>query len=517
MENMPIEFINVVPVNPLISKCQIKVCYVGDEPNRNDSIITKDAARKLANSIPGCPIVGLYNEAKQDFEEHNKIIEIGNGKIKFSDATRPYGFVSMDAPVWFQWFEDDGVPHEYLMTEGYIWTGQYPESQRVIDKGNNQSMELDDEIIDAYWSKDNKGKPQFFIINEAIMSKLCILGEDVEPCFEGANITKVEFAFEDGFKQKLFSLIEQMQEMLKEGGTPVFNTYAVEIGDTLWSALYSYLRKQYPDAQDSYCSIYSIEGIYEEGSQKFAILRDHSNPAKYFRLNFVFTEDNFEVSEDLVEVTKTFTPAATPQFALEDVEAYIAEFKKKEEKKPEEEEEKKEDEPEDNKSEDEDKPDDSSSEDEEEDDEEKKKKEKKKEYTLEEIPEYVTLQNDYAAATARIAELEEQNNQLTIANAELVEFKKGIETEKKKELINSFYMLSDDDKKDCLDNIATYSYDEIEAKLSIICVRNKVSFDLGDDKKQEPTVFNLNDLDDDDQGLPAWVQRVQEVAKDNNI
>ena len=38
----PCEFINVVPVNPLISKCQIKVCYVGDDPNRNKSIITKD-------------------------------------------------------------------------------------------------------------------------------------------------------------------------------------------------------------------------------------------------------------------------------------------------------------------------------------------------------------------------------------------------------------------------------------------------------------------------------------------
>jgi len=80
-------------------------------------------------------------------------------------------------------------------------------------------------------------------------------------------------------------------------------------------------------------------------------------------------------------------------------------------------------------------------------------------------------------------------------------------------------MLSDEDKKDCQDNIATYSYDDIEAKLSIICVRNKVSFDLdGDKTKQEPTVFNLNDIDDnEDQGLPAWVQRVQEVAKDNNI
>lgn len=517
MADMPVEVLNVVPVNPLISKCQIKVCYVGDEPNRNNSIITKDAARKLANSIPGCPIVGLYNEATGDFEEHNKIIEIGNGKIKFSDATRPYGFVSMDAPVWFQWFEDDGVPHEYLMTEGYIWTGQYPESQRIIDKGNNQSMELDDEILDAYWSKDNNGKPQFFIINEAIMSKLCILGEDVEPCFEGSTITKVEFAFEDNFKQKLFSLIEQMQDMLNKGGTPVFNTYAVEIGDALWSALYNYIRQQFPDPQDSYCSIYGIEGIYEENGQKFAILRDRSNPVKYFRLNFSLTEESFDVNDDLVEVTKTYVPAVTPQFALEAVEEYIAEFKKKNQKE-EDKDENKEDEPEDEPS---GEPEDKSSENnnDDEDDEEKKKKEKKNKYNLDEIPEYVALQNDYAAATARIAELEAANNQLTTANAELVEFKNSIETEKKQELINSFYMLSDEDKKDCQDNIATYSYDDIEAKLSIICVRNKVSFDLdGDKTKQEPTVFNLNDIDnDDDQGLPAWVQRVQEVAKDNNI
>jgi hypothetical protein len=61
-------------------------------------------------------------------------------------------------------------------------------------------MELDEETLDAFWTKDSKGKPQFFIINEAIMSKLCILGEDVEPCFEGASFTPVQFSFEDDFK-----------------------------------------------------------------------------------------------------------------------------------------------------------------------------------------------------------------------------------------------------------------------------------------------------------------------------
>ena len=58
----PVEFINITPLNPLISKCEIKVCYVSDKPNRNRSIITKDVARKMANSLPGSPIVGYFNE-----------------------------------------------------------------------------------------------------------------------------------------------------------------------------------------------------------------------------------------------------------------------------------------------------------------------------------------------------------------------------------------------------------------------------------------------------------------------
>ena len=133
----PCELINITPVNPLISKCQIKVCYVGDEPNRNRSVITKDVAREMANSLPGSPIVGYYNEEKGDFEEHNRIIDISNGKFEIKDTTRPYGFVDLGAKCWFQEFDDEGVVHEYLMTEGWLWTGQYPEAKRIIEQGNN--------------------------------------------------------------------------------------------------------------------------------------------------------------------------------------------------------------------------------------------------------------------------------------------------------------------------------------------------------------------------------------------
>ena len=38
------------------------------------------------------------------------------------------------------------------MTEGWLWTAQYPECERVLTQGNNQSMELDEKTLSGTWS-----------------------------------------------------------------------------------------------------------------------------------------------------------------------------------------------------------------------------------------------------------------------------------------------------------------------------------------------------------------------------
>ena len=535
----PCEFINVVPVNPLISKCQIKVCYVGDEPNRNRSVITKDVARQMANSLPGSPIVGYYNTATKDFEEHNRTIKLSNGKFEIEDATRPYGFVDMNAKCWFQkYLDDDEVIREYLVTEGYIWTGQYEEARRIMEQGNNESMELDENTLDASWTKDANGKPQFFIINEAVISKLCILGEEYEPCFEGSNITPIQFSFNDNFQKEMLSMMKELKEyLLSEGGTQVFTRYAVEIGDTLWSALYSYIEKTYP-GEDSWCSIYRIEGVYEEAGQKFAILQNR-NDMKYFKMSFTLTDDEgLTVIGELDEVTKTYKPAAEPQFSLEDVEKFEIEYKKQKEDEEKGKDGKSDDPKTDGKSEgqktDGEDPksgegEDDDPEDDDDDDEKKKKSfkcggkdgedtKKKTKYTLEEIPEYVELASKYSELETKYNALVEENTQLKAEMEPLVQFKNAAEKEKKQAMIDSFCMLSDEDKKDVVENIDTYSLDDIEAKLSIICVRNKVSFNLDDNSKDNhnPTVYNLGDDYLNDSSTPAWVKAALDVAKTLN-
>ena len=451
--NYPCEMINISPVNPLISKCQIKVCYVSDKPNRNGSIITKEVARDMANSLPGSPIVGYFNENNGDFEEHNRSIEISQGEFRIKDTTKPYGFVDLGAKCWFQKFQEGNIEREYLMTEGYLWTGQYPECERVLTHGNNQSMELDEKNINAHWAKDENGDPQFFIINEAIISKLCILGENYEPCFEGAQITKVQFSFDDGFKEKLFSMMNELKELLNEGGVSMDK-------DLLTS-----------------------EGVIEEGQDSnFAAKTDEEK------------KDDKKDDDEEEKCPKCGKPKSECECKDEDDE----DKKKFAANDPEDKEDKKDEDkcPECGKPKDE-----CTCKD--------KKEDKKEKYNLNEIPEYVELSENYST-------LQSQYSALETEVTELREFKVAAERKDKEAMIAGFYMLSDEDKKDVLDNIDTYSLEDIEAKLSIICVRNKVSFDLDNDKeeKKEVVTYSMNDQLNDDSNVPAFVKAMRNVAKD---
>lgn len=145
------EFINLKPldINPLMSKCEIKVLYVGE--NRNKSNISKQVAIEMSKTLRGAPIVGHYVEKKEDFGDHGHQMVIDRDGVKFNTLTKPYGFVSPDSRVWFQKFIDkdefgNEEEREYLMTEGYLWTEQFPECKPILEHSNPQSMELHEKL-----------------------------------------------------------------------------------------------------------------------------------------------------------------------------------------------------------------------------------------------------------------------------------------------------------------------------------------------------------------------------------
>lgn len=418
------EFINLQPleINPLMSSCEIKVLYLGE--NRNHSYITKEVATEMAKTLRGAPIVGYYREDKEDFRDHGEKVIFDDEGVKFECQTKPYGFVAPDAKVWFQKFDDTDefgnvLTREYLMTTGYLWTGQFEECKVVVEEGRPQSMELDEETLDGHWSTDQKSGMDFFIINDAIFSKLCILGEDVEPCFEGSSITTPEvstsFALDNDFKNTLFTMMKELKFAL-EGGQNMDleeNNVATE------------------EVTEETITEEEITPVEEENSESAEI------PATESEIETPESEET-EVTEEEVEVEEPATAA----------------------------------------------------------------------------------ENDYSKLEAEYQELQAQYTALQAENEELKAFKSSVELEKKQELINNeFYMLSDDDKKDVLENIDKYSLEEIKSKLCVICFENKVNFDLDNKEKNEDNtegeeseeVVTTYSLDQATPSAPAWISALRKT------
>lgn len=316
--------------------------------------------------------------------------------------------------------------------------------------------------------------------------------------------------------------MNELKEFMKEGGPKVFTQYAVEIGDSLWNSLWSYVETKYPGEPSSYCSIYRIEGVYEDAGQKFAILQNRQDQ-KYYRMDFSLTDvEGFVPSDALTEVTKSYTPAAEPQFALADVEAFETDYASKKKAEEEDKNNKSNGQNPDNKSEGNDNkknPDNgepSNKSDKGDNGENDDDKKKKKNYSLEDVVEYTELKAQYDELQTKFAALETENNSLKEQIAPLAEFKNAAEKKDKEDMIAKFYMLSDEDKADVVENIDKYSLDDIEAKLSVICVRNKVSFDLDENNKPNgATTFNLNNGSEDDDDMPAWVKAAFATANKN--
>lgn len=425
------EFINLQPldVNPLMSSCEIKVLYLGE--NRNHSFITEEVASDMAKTLRGAPIVGYYRESKEDFTDHGEKVIFDDEGIKFECMTKPYGFVAPDAKVWFQNFEDtdefgNTVVRKYLMTTGYLWTGQFEEAKLAIDEGRPQSMELDEESLDGHWATNNNTGMDFFIINDAIFSKLCILGDDVEPCFEGANITAPEVStsftkIDETFKQTLYSMMQDLKKYALEGGQSMDNEEKENIVETVETT-------------------------------------------------------SVETETEVTEAEETVVENVETQNSTEVQSETESEFTSKEDNKEEE----------------------KDNEDGNEDEDDKEEK-------------YSLLEKEYNTLQSQFADLQSKYD-------ELVAFKASIEDKEKDALINKFYMLSDEDKADVIANKAKYTLDDIEAKLSIICVRKKVNFDLEDNSKQDnkeedvTTTFALSDVESD---VPAWVSALKNTQNRN--
>lgn len=158
--------------NDTISRGRCRVFYKG--LNRNGTYITDDFAEKLIASAPYTPVKGIYEVTSQDYSDHGKARTEG----------RIYGIVPADPHfAWEKHLDSDGVVKEYACFDVLYYTALYEEAAQI--DGKAQSMELYRKSLKGDWRTINGITT--YVFTDGCFLGLQVLGDETEPCFQGAG------------------------------------------------------------------------------------------------------------------------------------------------------------------------------------------------------------------------------------------------------------------------------------------------------------------------------------------
>lgn len=254
-ENINLEFPvtvygNLEKYNETISKGRCRIFYKGG--NRNGTYITNEFAEKLLSTISYAPVKGIYdNDNEGDYTDHG--IARSQGRI--------YGIVPENPNItWEEHVDDDGVTRTYACVDVLIFTGLYTEANAIV--GKSQSMEIYPPSIKGNWKIINGKK--WFVFESGHFLGLQVLGDSVEPCFEGAAF----FALYQDLK-KMVDQIEKYNLNAHNGGKKMLN---YKLSDNAkFNAIWSLLNVNYSEA-NNWLIEYDICEIYDE----YAVVRNYS-------------------------------------------------------------------------------------------------------------------------------------------------------------------------------------------------------------------------------------------------
>lgn len=264
---------NLEKFNDVLSKTRARIFY--KKLNRNGGYITDEFAEKLLATIPYVPIKGIYSMADEDYTDHGESRDLG--KI--------YGIVPAEPNLkWEDHLDEDGIVRTYATVDVLLFSAIYKEASEIINK--SLSMELYRPSLKGEW-KIIDGI-QCFEYKEGCFLGLQVLGDDVEPCFEGAAFFSLYDELTNAVnKLQEFSLNSQKDNI---GGKTMpiinFNLSDSEKFELLWAAL----NPNYSE-EGGWTVEYSILDVFDE----YLLARNYKEE-KYEKIYYTKDDENNTVT-----------------------------------------------------------------------------------------------------------------------------------------------------------------------------------------------------------------------------
>lgn len=288
---------NLEPYNEVLSKARCRIFY--KYFNRNGTYISDEFAEKLLSTIAYAPVKGIYDNNDSDYTDHGEERNLG----------RIYGIVPENYNLtWEPHLDEDGIERIYACVDVLLYTGLYKEASEIINKA--QSMELYAPSIKGEF-KYIEGR-KAFVYEDACFLGLQVLGDDVEPCFEGA-------AF-----YSLYQNLKQMMETLEKYNLDYHNNdnreeqmiFNFKLSDSQkHDMLFNLLNPNFNE-DGGWVIEYSICDVYDE----YAIAYNYENQG-YERI--YYTKDDSQDSLEINAKKKCYIVDVTEEekSALETIQA----------------------------------------------------------------------------------------------------------------------------------------------------------------------------------------------------
>ena len=480
---------NVETLTPTLSKCRVRIFYKG--LNRNRTFISDEFAQQLIDSLPYAPVKGIFDKDGLDYKDHGE--NNTDGRI--------YGVISADPNfAWEKHEDEDGVVREYACADVILYTALYPEANLI--SGKSQSMEIHRLGLTGEWKIWAGDKQPYYQFYKGHLLGLQVLGDEVEPCFEGSAFFSL---YKDA--KDLFDYLKNSKKK-EESKKMDKNLFKLSDGakcDLLWDAL-----NTEPDSYTMICEIYDDYAVaYDCVNRKYIrayYTKDNdSDSVSIGNIEDCYIVDINQAEKIALEALKSLGSYSDIQAKIESSDAQLAEtqakyeheiseleaqieslnnelasYKKNEEKKKDDEDAKTE-----NAKEEENK-DEGKKED---DDKEKKGENNSLESTSELISSYEAklIEKD-----AEIARLKQINSDITNEKSELENFKKSVDDGRKTEILNKFSAhLTETQITDYTAHMSEYSVEAFEKEVCFAAYQSDSS--VLNKSTDDALIWNGND------------------------
>ena len=266
---------NLTKYSDTISKGRCRIFY--KYANRNGTYITDEFAEKLLSTVPYTPVKGIYDDFDEDYTDHGNKRSLG----------RIYGIVPENPNLqWEKHLDEDGIEREYACVDVLIFTALYEEAGEILGKA--QSMEIYEPSIKGSWKIINGRR--MFEYTEGSFLGLQVLGEDVEPCFEGAAF----FSLYSSLKQLVDEIKEYTLKLPEKnigGQSQMFEKINFKLSDSeKHNAIWNLINPNYNE-EGGWTIEYAICDIYDD----YALAYNYAE-ASYERIYYTKNDETNEVS-----------------------------------------------------------------------------------------------------------------------------------------------------------------------------------------------------------------------------